>query len=298
MDGALCSRLLRLKGSAPHSWRRVEGGYTPAERWQVRFADGSHAFAKIGVTPLTASCLRDEQRTYRQLSAPFMPRVLGFDADSERPLLLIEDLSDARWPPPWQAGDIELLVRTMREVAATRPLPDDLPSLADEFGLTGSDQRANTGWGAVARDSRAFLGLGLCSAEWLTRALPRLLEAQAEAVVEGEDLVHNDVRSDNLCFSKERGLLLIDWNLAGRGNGVFDLAFAAPSLRLEGGPFPEELVDDDGPLAAVVSGFFAQRAGLPDIPDAPRVRWIQLEQLRVALPWVARALGLAPPDLP
>ncbi|HEY3235528.1 MAG TPA: hypothetical protein VGJ84_12495, partial [Polyangiaceae bacterium] len=60
---------------------------------------------------------------------------------------------------------------------------------------------------------------------------------------------------------------------------------------------PEELVGDDGAFAAIVSGFFAARAGLPMIPDAPRVRWIQLEQLRIALPWVARVLGLPPPDL-
>jgi hypothetical protein len=295
MDEALRRRLLALRGSAPTAWRRVERGYTPAERWVVRFADGSSAFAKVGVTALSASCLRDELRNYQWLNAPFMPRLLAFDVDSEPPLLLLEDLTDARWPPPWQASDLQRFVLTMQQVAATRPLPADLPSLADDFGARGSELRASIGWGAVARDAQAFLSLGLCSAAWLGRALPRLREAQAEAVVEGDDLLHNDVRSDNLCFSQERGLLLIDWNLAGRGNGAFDLAFAAPSICLEGGPLPEALAIDDGPLASVVSGFFAQRASLPPIPDAPRVRWIQLEQLRFALPWVARALALPPP---
>jgi hypothetical protein len=32
------------------------------------------------------------------------------------------------------------------------------------------------------------------------------------------------------------------------------------------------------------------------IPDAPRVRIVQLEQLRPALRWTARALGLPEPD--
>ncbi len=295
MDESLRHRLRALKGSAPTSWRRVERGYTPAERWLIRFEDGSTAFAKVGVTPLTASCVRDEVHTYRRLSAPFMPQVLGFDVDTEAPLLLLEDLSGARWPPPWEAADLELFLKTMRQVSATRPLPDDLPSLTDEFGAPASEQRVTTGWGAVAREPEAFLGLGLCSAAWLGGALPRLLEAQAEAIVDGDDLLHNDVRSDNLCLSNDRGLLLIDWNLAGRGNGAFDLAFAAPSVCREGGPLPETFVADDGRLASIVSGFFAQRAGLPPIPDAPLVRWIQLEQLRVALPWVARALGLPLP---
>ena len=45
-----------------------------------------------------------------------------------------------------------------------------------------------------------------------------------------------------------------------------------------------------------MAGFFATRAGLPDIPDAPFVRSFQHRQLRIALPWAARVLGLPPPD--
>ena len=52
------------------------------------------------------------------------------------------------------------------------------------------------------------------------------------------------------------------------------------------------------PLAAVISGFFAERAGKPVIPTAPRVRVVQTQQLRTALPWAARALGLPALDGP
>jgi hypothetical protein len=45
-----------------------------------------------------------------------------------------------------------------------------------------------------------------------------------------------------------------------------------------------------------VSGFFAARAGLPDIPQAPFVRRLQREQLSTALPWVQRVLNLPPLD--
>jgi hypothetical protein len=47
-------------------------------------------------------------------------------------------------------------------------------------------------------------------------------------------------------------------------------------------------------VAARVSGFFAARAGLAEIPDAPRVRRFQREQLGVALAWAIRALDLPP----
>ncbi|HEV2472315.1 MAG TPA: hypothetical protein VGS41_06605 [Chthonomonadales bacterium] len=63
----------------------------------------------------------------------------------------------------------------------------------------------------------------------------------------------------------------------------------------EGGPAPENLLPDAPEIAAWVSGDFAARAGLPGIPDAPRVRGVQLLQLREALPWAARACGLSPP---
>ena len=48
-------------------------------------------------------------------------------------------------------------------------------------------------------------------------------------------------------------------------------------------------------MAALISGYFAARAGLPLIPDAPRVRVVQKQQLGVALPWVMRALHLPTP---
>jgi aminoglycoside phosphotransferase (APT) family kinase protein len=90
--------------------------------------------------------------------------------------------------------------------------------------------------------------------------------------------------------------VFIDWDLAAVGNPEFDLAFWLPSLRLEDGPDPERVATITPGVVAIVAGFFAWRAGLPDVPQAPRVRHFQLRQLCVALPWAPRALGLPPPD--
>ena len=49
-------------------------------------------------------------------------------------------------------------------------------------------------------------------------------------------------------------------------------------------------------VVALVAGFFASRAGLPIIPEAPRLREVQRVQLEAALPWAAWALGLSAPD--
>lgn len=288
MDALSQRRVARLAGKAVVSSRRVVRGYTPAERWVVGLEDGSSVFAKFGSTPATAQWLSAEREVYGKLSGRFMPRVIGFDGDGERPLLLLEDLSGAWWPPPWRPGDVERLVEAMREVAATRVARGALPELESERGRFA-------GWLIVERDPAPFLSLGLCSEAWLEGALPSLLMAQDLALLGGTDLVHGDLRSDNLCFLPDR-VVLVDWNGARRGNGAYDLAALAPSLRLEGGPLPDELVPGEGALGALVCGFFAANAGLRPIPDAPQVRWIQQRQLRIALPWAARALGLPPPD--
>ena len=99
------------------------------------------------------------------------------------------------------------------------------------------------------------------------------------------------MRSDNLCLT-DRGVVLIDWNLACLGNPELDTGFWLPSLELEGGPAPEAVLPRAPEVASWVSGFFAARAGLPHIPDAPRVRAFQRAQLVVALAWAARALEL------
>ncbi|MDQ3766134.1 MAG: aminoglycoside phosphotransferase family protein, partial [Actinomycetota bacterium] len=123
---------------------------------------------------------------------------------------------------------------------------------------------------------------------------PSLLQAQEDAVLEGDELVHADVRSDNLCFMGPR-TVLVDWNWAARGNGSFDAAAWASSLGAEGGPPPAEVLPDEPELAAMLCGYFASRAGLEPPSPGSLVREIQLIQLRAALPWAGDLLVLPPP---
>lgn len=94
-----------------------------------------------------------------------------------------------------------------------------------------------------------------------------------------------------MCLIREE-MKLIDWAEACLSNPQLDLGFWLPSLAYEGGPSPETILPNAPEIAAWVSGFFAARAGLPDIPDAPFVRRVQREQLSTALPWARRALQL------
>jgi hypothetical protein len=263
--------------------RSARGGYTLMERWLVELPDGGRGFAKVAVDEPTAGFLRDEHRVYSQVEEPFLPRLLAWDDDGKRPLLVIEDLSEAHWPPPWRPGDVEAVFAALEQLHATAP-PDGLsPLTIDELHT----------WREVEADPEPFLSLGLCTPEWLERSLPELLAATDRCDVRGDAFLHLDTRSDNMCV-REGEALLVDWNWASVGNPMVDVAFWLPSLFVEGGPAPAELVPEAGELTAIVSGFFAPVAGRPPNFGAPTVRALQLAQLKVALPWAVEVLGLPP----
>jgi hypothetical protein len=283
-------RIERALGWRPTRFRPATPGRgTPrmAARWIVA-DDGAArrrtAFVKIGATDLTAEWTRVEHANYRAIHGPFMAEVLGFDDDGDRPVLALEDLSDADWPPPWTDERVAAVLEALAAIHRLRP-PDHVgPSVeADE-----------PDWPTIGADPGPFLGLGLCSGRWLEAALPTMAAAAAAAPLAGDALVHLDVRSDNLAFRDGRAIV-IDWNHASLANPDSDIAFWLPSLHAEGGPAPETILPTAPEFAAWVAGYFCARAGLPPIPAAPHVRGLQLQQARTALPWAARSLGLPPP---
>jgi hypothetical protein len=289
-EAARIARAMKKLRAPPVGWGPVtSGSHTPARRWVVTLDDGSTAFVKVAVDELTASWLRDEHVVYSLLrGARFMPRYVGWYDDGAHPVLALEDLSSAKWPPPWKQEGVDAVLACLVEVARTAP-PDGLPLAADDhLGV-------RDGWREVAAHPGPFLALGLCSSDWLEGALPVLRRAGESAPLAGDALLHFDVRSDNLCFRDGRAIL-VDWNWASIGNPLVDVAFWLPSLAAEGGPAPEEIIPEGAAeLAAACAGFFCAHASRPAIPTAPHVRPLQLKQARTALPWAARALGLPPP---
>ena len=297
LGDSLRNRINHLSGKTVRDFTVATRGYTPALRGRIRFSDDTTAFVKIGTTDLTADWLHDEIRLYRACENrfSFLPRFIAAENHETAPLLLIEDLGDAHWPPVWKAGQVEAFIETLGQVHCignTLPVAlTCLPRLHAHY---------NQSWRRVAQNPQTFLSLGYCSASWLHAALPTLLAAEASTDVSGDNLLHMDTRSDNLCFAgkEESRVVLVDWNHACIGNGLMDIAFWLPSLHSESGILPERILPDSANWAAAVSGFFAARAGQPAIANAPHVRTVQKSQLRSALPWAARMLGLPPLSIP
>ena len=229
--------------------------------------------------------MRREHESYAAGPFAFMPRLIACEDDAERPLLIIEDLSGAEWPPPWTRARFDAV---RAAIAAMHACEVPAPRKVSEL------RAAIRGWTLVAEDPAPFLSLSVADAAWLKANLPALLAAEQACEQEGDAFTHFDLRSDNMCVTLG-GAKLVDWAEACRSNPKLDLGSWAPSLEYEGGPKPEELVGHEPEVAAVISGYFAARAGLPLIPDAPRVRDVQKRQLSTALPWVIRALRLPTP---
>lgn len=279
-------RVVRVLGWRPESFRPAaasRGTTASAARWIVRNGDRT-AFIKVGSTELTADWIRHEYRNYQTIRGGFMPRTLGFVDDGTRPVLALEDLSEAVWPPPWSEDGIAAVLEAATAIHAVPP-----PQHLARWSFDGAAD-----WSDIEARPEPFLSLGLCSAAWLAAALPMLQAAAASAPLTGDDLVHLDIRSDNVCL-RGRQAIVIDWNHATVANGDLDIAFWLPSLHAEGGPAPESILSDVPGLAAWVAGFFCARAGQSELREAPHVRPLQLSQARTALPWAARALGLRPP---
>jgi thiamine kinase-like enzyme len=278
----LDERIERAVGSRPVSYDARSGGYSTADRFAVALADGRSVFVKSAEAPHMAGWLRREHEVYTMLEGSFIPRLEGWDDDGMRPVLVIEDLSSADWAPRWDDARVQAVRDALAELAACTPP-------ANTVGMRASHASVFGRWEQVAADPAPFLSLGLRDGAWLEQRLPALIDAAEAAPVDGDACVHYDVRSDNMCFVGDRAVL-VDWNWLSLGNPDTDLAGWAPSLRLEGGPQPWELLPSSPGFAALLAGVFAAVAGLPPPETAPTVRAFQRAQLEVALEWCDREL--------
>ena len=278
----LDERIERAVGSRPVRYEPRPGGYSTADRFAVTLADGRRVFVKSADAANLADWVRREHEVYASLSGSFIPALAGWDDDGVRPVLAIDDLSDADWTPRWDPARVEAVLGALHELGDAAP-PPNTRTVRETFpDLWGR-------WQIVESDPEPFLSLGVRDRDWLEGALPAILAAAESAPVEGDRVCHLDVRSDNLCFVGER-TVLVDWNWTSLANPAVDVAAWLPSLRVEGGPQPWEVLHDAGPLAAFVAGVWAAVAGLPPPETAPMVRDVQRRQLAVALDWIDRDL--------
>ena len=122
-------RIEKALGWRPTTFRSATPGRgisDVAARWIVAEFLGSggtrrSAFVKIGATALTADWTRIEHQNYTTIQGSFLPDVLGFSDDGVRPVLALEDLSSADWPPPWTDDRVAAVLDALSTIHRTSP---------------------------------------------------------------------------------------------------------------------------------------------------------------------------------
>lgn len=267
-------------------------GFTPGFASVLTDENGERHFVKAASTRaqrMFAEAYREEARKLRALPAEAPAARLLWTLDVEDWFVLSLEHVDGRQPRrPWTMPDLDASLDALETVAALlTPAPADLDlvPLAVEFATFPAF------WDHV-RTTRP--------------GLPHLEEAAALAgrqaeVVDGDTLVHTDVRDDNVLVTPDGRAVLCDWNwpcvgaawvdtlllLVGpRGDGLdVEAVLATRRLTRE---VPADSIDI---VLALLVGFFFRQADEPVPPTSPHLRDHQRWQGDVCWEWLAERRG-------
>jgi hypothetical protein len=186
---------------------------------------------------------------------------------------------------------LDLVIEGLQRLhALLTPSPVESATAADAFATEIK------GWSEL--QSTRATGLDAWSMKHLDRLVD--LEASAPAMLAGGTLLNFDVRADNVLIAGDKAYF-VDWPWARVGPRFVDWLGLAPSVQMQGGPRPDELlrrglmgdVPDEAINAALASltGYFLGHARRPPPPGIPTVRAFQQAQGEVALAWLRKRLG-------
>jgi aminoglycoside phosphotransferase (APT) family kinase protein len=272
------------------------GGFSPGLAARLRLDDGRRVFVKAvseTANPDTPIMHRREARIVAALpaSAP-VPRLLWWYDKGGWVVLAFVDV-DGRHPgAPWTEADLGLVVDALKKMGT-----DLTPSpIATEATAPGAFEQDVNGWRIALERGEQRLD------PWCLRHLAALadLEARAPAAAAGETLLHFDTRADNILIAGDR-VFVVDWPSARIGAAFVDWLAMAPSVAMQGGPAPEDLMtrfdvsgvsrQDFDAILCSTAGYFVVRALEPAPPGLPTVRAFQAAQGKIALEWLQARTG-------
>lgn len=271
------------------------GGFSPGLAARLRVKDGRRLFVKAvseQANPDTPGMHRREAVVVAGLppQAP-VPKLLWTYDEGGWVALGLTDIDGHTPAQPWRSHDLELVIEGLQRLhEMLTPSPLESATASDIFATE------IRGWGELQSTQAAGLDL------WSMKNLDRLveLEASAPSLLAGGTLLNFDVRADNILIADEMAYF-VDWPWARVGPPFVDWLGLAPSVHMQGGPRPDELlrrvamgdVRDEAVNAALASltGYFLGHARRPPPPGIPTVRAFQQAQGEVALAWLRERLG-------
>lgn len=289
-------------GEPVASTTTMSGGFSPGLAARLVTASGRRVFAKAvsnGLNPMSPSLHRREILVASRLPAAApAPRLLWSmmeEGGDEWAVLVFEDVEGAPPAQPWLPGELDAVIDALNELTADLT-PSPIPA-AEIGGIETWGIFSRRSWSRVAFDRPGTIDA------WAYRHLNRLVAAEelVGEVVAGDTLLHLDLRGDNMLLTGN-GVVIVDWPHARVGTSWIDAVFFAPSVAMEGGPQPEDLItrlhasrdaDPDhltlGTIA--IAGFFTYQGSLPPVEGLPGLRAFQEAQGAVARRWIAQRTG-------
>ncbi len=282
-------------GSPVVAARSCTRGFTPGFASVLECADGSHHFVKaasVRAQGLFAAAYREEARTLSLLPDEVPAPRLRWVLDDEWVAVGIEHLAGHHPRRPWRVEELDATLDALEQIAGTLTPP---PAELELDGVAAELAPFLACWEAV-RNAPPDLPL---LAAHLDEAVT--LAGRYAEVMDGDTLVHTDVRDDNVLLDAEGRAWFCDWNfpvrgaawvdsllmlIGPRGDGLdVDAAIAArPLLR----DVPPEEVDV---VIALVTGYFLKSASDPVPPTSPYLRLHQRWQGEVCWEWLCERRG-------
>lgn len=278
----------------------IHGGFSPGIACIARTFGGQKFFVKAACS-VPNKVAPEFHRREILIASRFgpdvpVPKLLwSFDEGAPGWVVLVYEVVHGHNPVlPWRARDVDLVIDALNQLAASltpSPIPAEIVGDMTKSGIMGS-----ACWSRLALDLPETLD------PWARRHLDALAELEDRIdVVAGNSLVHGDIRGDNLILTGD-GVVVVDWPHAKVGAPWIDAVSFAPSLAMQGGPGPEELIarvdvardaDPDAVTAVVASlaGYFTFHGSLPPAEGLPGLREFQEAQGAVARRWLAHRTG-------
>jgi len=306
LPGRVVVAIEEALGSPVVNTHSIGSGFSPGVAARIETASGEHAFVKAASAnpnPTAPRFHRREILVNRALSAdpalpiPRMRWTLDEGDGHDRWVVLIFDALDGREPhQPWDPDELARVIDALDRLAVCLT-PSPVPAADVGHARDWSIVRTNFWRLRDNPDDRERLD------PWTQRHLPGLiaLSDAAPEAVDGETLLHADLRADNMVMTED-GVSIVDWPHARIGAAWLDPLFMAPSVAMHGGGDPDSFllrcasakdVDPRRIDAALASaaGFFTSAALEPPAPGLPGLRSFQAAQGVVARRWLANRMG-------
>lgn len=266
--------------------RSCDAGFTPGFASVLTCADGSQHFVKAAAVKaqrLFVDHYRREAEVLRRLPAGVPAARLRWSMEVDDWFVFSTEFVPGRTPRrPWRLAELNAALDACEQVvSAGTPAPATFPRLVDELA------------GAPALWD--LLPAGSVAADQLAEA--RALTVRYAEALDGEALVHQDLRDDNVVLPPEGGAVLVDWNWPARGAAWFDSLCLLLGPRGDGmevdsvlreRPLFHRVPDESIDIAlALLAGSFLGQASQQVPSNSPHLRDAQWRLGETAWNWLA-----------